>query len=121
MGNVSVSSSSLKDIPNDFRDLSFPAGTLLLSNRMPKEHQGVAASLVNTIVNYSISLALGIAGTVEGHVNHGGKDLLKGYRGAWYLGIGLAGMGLVIAVLYGLSDWRKSRKQSGTKDHEYSG
>jgi hypothetical protein len=82
---------------------------------MPKAHQGVAASLVNTIVNYSISLALGIAGTVEGHVNDGGRDVLKGYRGAWYLGIGFAGMGLLTAVLYCLSDWRKSRKQSGTK------
>jgi hypothetical protein len=41
---------------------------------------------------------------------------LKGYRGAWYLGLGFAGMGLVIAVLYGLSDWRKSRKQSGKRE-----
>jgi hypothetical protein len=115
VGNVSIVSTLPRDISDRSRDMSFPAGTLLLSNRMPKEHQGVAASLVNTIVNYSISLALGIAGTVEGHVNHGGKDVLKGYRGAWYLGIGLAGTGLVIAVLYGLSDWRRSRKQSGTK------
>jgi MFS family permease len=89
--------------------MSFPAGTLLLSNAMPKEHQGVAASLVNTIVNYSISIALGIAGTIEGHINDDGKDLLKGYRGAWYLGIGLAGSGILLSLLFGLDEWRKSR------------
>jgi hypothetical protein len=90
--------------------MSFPAATLLLSNAMPKEHQGVAASLVNTLVNYSISIALGIAGTIEGHVNDGGRDLLKGYRGAWYLGIGLSGSGAIIAVIFGLDTWRKSKR-----------
>ncbi|QDS68933.1 hypothetical protein FKW77_008432 [Venturia effusa] len=62
-------------------DMSFPAATLILSNAVSKEHQGIAASLVNTVVNYSISLGLGFAGTVEVHVNNGGmnqEDLLKG-------------------------------------------
>jgi hypothetical protein len=69
--------------------MSFPAATLILSNAVSKEHQGVAASLVNTVVNYSISLGLGFAGTVEVHVNNGGRtqqDLLRGYRGAFYMG-----------------------------------
>lgn len=39
-------------------DTSFPASSLILSNAVKKEHQGIAASLVNTVVNYSISLAL---------------------------------------------------------------
>ncbi|KAF4611339.1 hypothetical protein G7Y89_g15674 [Cudoniella acicularis] len=64
-------------------DMSFPAANLLLSNKMAREHQGVSASLVNTVINYSISLSLGIAGTVEGQINGGGNDVLKGYRGAW--------------------------------------
>ncbi|KAK6603060.1 Drug resistance protein YOR378W-like 3 [Botrytis cinerea] len=66
-------------------DMSFPAATILLSDSMHKDHQGLAASLVNTVVNYSISIGLGIAGTVEVQINNGGKnpkDLLKGYRGA---------------------------------------
>ncbi|KAK4159662.1 putative drug resistance protein [Cladorrhinum sp. PSN259] len=46
-------------------DMSNPAATILLSNSVSKEHQGIAASLVVTTVNYSISLALGIAGTIE--------------------------------------------------------
>ncbi|KIN07549.1 hypothetical protein OIDMADRAFT_99662 [Oidiodendron maius Zn] len=94
-------------------DMSYPAATLLLSNMMPKAHQGVAGSLVNTVINYSISIALGIAGTIEVQINNGGTDpgdLLKGYRSAWYLGIGLAGSGAICAVIFGIDTWRKSRK-----------
>lgn len=95
-------------------DMSFPAATLLLSNAVRKEHQGVAASLVNTVVNYSISLGLGFAGTVEVHVNHGGrtpKDLLHGYRGAWYMGMGLSGLGLFVSVVYLMRSYVLERKQ----------
>ena len=81
-------------------DMSFPAGTIILSNRVPKGHQGIAASLVNTVINYSISIGLGIAGTVESQVNKDGSDTLKGYRSAWYTGIGLSGMGIVLSTLY---------------------
>jgi|SRR5690242_7822312 len=84
-------------------DMSFPAGTLIMSNAVPKRHQGMAASLVNTVVNYSISIGVGIAGTVETHVNNGGlneEDELRGYRGAMYLGIGFGAMGIVTSVLF---------------------
>jgi MFS family permease len=57
-------------------DMSFPAATIILSRAMPRRHQGLAASLVNTFVNYSISIGLGFAGTVQGQVNDGGKDVL---------------------------------------------
>lgn len=88
-------------------DMSFPAATIILSNAVKKEHQGIAASLITTIVNYSISLGLGFAGTVEVHVNHGGRtpdDILDGYRGAWYVGIGFAGMGLFVSIVFLLKD-----------------
>jgi len=100
---------------NEFRDMSFPAGNLLLSNSMPKEHQGVSASLVNTVLNYSISLSLGFAGTIETHVNRGGSDILLGYRGAWYLGIGMTGAGTIIACFFGLHTWKKQRKELAEK------
>lgn len=97
--------------------MSFPSGTLILSNAMPRKHQGLAASLVSTTVNYSISIGLGFAGTVETYVNDGGKDVLKGYRGALYMGVGLAGSGVIISsayVLVGLirdqKDARRARK-----------
>ena len=103
-------------------DMSFPAATLILSNAVAKEHQGIAASLVNTVVNYSISLALGFAGTVEVHVNNGGhtpEDLLKGYRGAFYVGAGLAALGLGISAIYLAKDhWHeyRDRKQASKID-----
>ncbi|XXH00823.1 hypothetical protein Hte_007174 [Hypoxylon texense] len=85
-------------------DMSFPAGTIIMSQSLPKEHQGVAASLINTVVNYSVSLSLGFAGTVEMRVDHGGSsesdNVLRGYRGALYLAIGLAGLGLATSLVF---------------------
>lgn len=90
--------------------MSFPSGTLILSNAMPRQHQGLAGSLVSTTVNYSISLGLGFAGTVDLHVNDGGSDVLKGYRGSLYMGIGLAGLGLVVSICFMLVTWRRYRR-----------
>lgn len=100
-------------------DMSFPAATLMLSDAVSKEHQGIAASLVNTIVNYSISLALGFAGTIESHVNHGGTtpaDILLGFRGAWYMGIGLSGFGLFLSLVFLAKGYRNDRKSDGNAE-----
>lgn len=85
------------------QDMSFPAATLIMSNAVAKRHQGMAASLVNTIVNYSISIGVGIAGTVEVHVNNGGhspRDELQGYRSAFYVGVALSALGVVTSMLF---------------------
>ena len=79
-------------------DMSFPSAIILLSGSVPKEHQGIAASLVLTVTNYSISLGLGIAGTVAKQIDPDGTNLLRQFRSGWYTSIGLAGMGVVIAV-----------------------
>lgn len=82
--------------------MSFPAASLIISNAIPREKQGVGMSLVNTVVNYSISIALGFAGTVEIRVTKGDPGpgaALRGYRSAWYLGTGLAGLGLCLSVV----------------------
>lgn len=89
--------------------LAFTAGQLLLAT-LPRQHQGLAASLVSTVVNYSISIGLGIAGTVESNINHGGIDTLKGYRGACYTGVGLAGLGVFLAACFMFVTWDRSRK-----------
>ncbi|KAL6407285.1 hypothetical protein AUP68_10115 [Ilyonectria robusta] len=93
-------------------DTSFPAATIIFSNAVSQEYQGMGASVVMTIVNYSISLGLGIAGTVETHVNHGGKtksDELLGYRGALWLGVGLAGLGLILSIIFVAKDKLKKK------------
>jgi MFS family permease len=99
-------------------DMSFPAATMILSDAVKKEHQGIAASLINTVVNYSISLGLGFAGTVEVHVNNGGKtpeDVLKGYQGALYVGIGLSVLGMAFSVMFLLKGLMKDRRERRRK------
>jgi hypothetical protein len=49
-----------------------------------REDQGISGSLISTVINHSISLGLGHAGTVEICVNSGGiteLQALKGYKG----------------------------------------
>jgi MFS family permease len=96
-------------------DMSFPAASVILSNHMGPEHQGLAMSLLNTVVNYSISIALGIAGTVEVQVvDHSiisQAELLKGYRAGFYAAVALSGSGL----LCGLFFFVKTMRQEGWK------
>jgi hypothetical protein len=56
---------------------------------VPKEARD-GCSPVNTVINYRISLGLAFASMVEVHVKNGGKDVLRGYRGAFYFTIILA-------------------------------
>ena len=81
-------------------DLSFASSGILISNAVTEEEQGVAGSFISTVVQYSIAIGLGIAATVEGHVNKGGQDIALGYRGAYWLGIGFAAVGFFIVVLF---------------------
>ncbi|OCK80445.1 hypothetical protein K432DRAFT_382204 [Lepidopterella palustris CBS 459.81] len=96
-------------------DMSFPAATVILSNHMPREHQGLAASLVNTIVNYSISIALGLAGTVEVYSNKDPKNVVHGIRCAYYTAIALSAFGVLLGALF----FMKSMVREGWKimDH----
>ncbi|KAH9890863.1 major facilitator superfamily-domain-containing protein [Xylariomycetidae sp. FL2044] len=97
-------------------DMSNPTATILISNSVGKEHQGIAASLVVTVVNYSISTALGFATTIEVHLNRDGADVLAGFRGAQYFGVGLSGLGIVIALAFLLTTFLRKNEvvvQSG--------
>lgn len=85
--------------------LSFPAAVTLLSSAMPAEHQGIAASLVATVINYSMSCGLGLAGTVDLHASEHGEDVLEGYRAAWYLGGGITILGLVVSMWFVWKSW----------------
>ncbi|KAI1208128.1 major facilitator superfamily MFS-1 [Annulohypoxylon truncatum] len=92
-------------------DTGFPATALALSNAAERKHQGTAASLVSTVMNYSISIGLGVARTVQSRVDIGGKSIgnkLTGYRAALYSALGLAGLGALICTMYLLKTlWRK--------------
>lgn len=96
-------------------DMSFPAASIILSDFLPASQQGAASSIVNTVVNYSIALGLGFAGVVETHVNDDGRNVLKGYRGAFYMGMGFAGAGVALALTNWVLHIRKSRRSLDTK------
>lgn len=101
--------------------MSFPAATVYLSNSIERAHQGVAASLVNTVVNYSISLGLGFASTVEVNVSNGEspEDVLRGYRGALYIAVGFAGLALATSILFlGHTYWIDDRKDESDRAEE---
>lgn len=87
-----------------------------MSNATPREHQGVAASLMNTVVNYSISIGLGLAGTAESQVNSTGLDILKGYHAAYYVGIGLAAVGWLVSLNFVFSSYRAKMKMGKESD-----
>ncbi|SJX62093.1 related to aminotriazole resistance protein [Sporisorium reilianum f. sp. reilianum] len=91
-------------------DMSFPAASIILSDLLPAHQQGTASSIVNTVVNYSIALGLGFAGVVQTHVNDGGANVLKGYRGAFYMGMGFAGAGVALAGVNWLLHLRQGRR-----------
>lgn len=92
-------------------DMSFPAASVILSNHMGMEHQGLAMSLLNTVVNYSISIALGIAGTVEvniaDHSVASRDEVLKGYRGGLYTAVALSCTGVCFGLVFFLTRLRR--------------
>ena len=105
-------------------NLSFPSATMLLSSALPKEKQGIAASLVSTMVNYCISCGLGVAGTIHRHVFEAAArrhnlqaefehhpplsatgvalnlTRMDSFRGPWTFACGLCGFGVLVAAVY---------------------
>ncbi|KAJ5574188.1 MFS transporter [Penicillium hispanicum] len=98
-------------------DLSFASSAILISNSVLPEEQGVAGSFISTVVQYSLALGLGIAATVEGHVNQSGHDVVLGYRGAWWLGMGFAAVAFFV-VVFCIRDLRFSKATQNKSEDE---
>jgi len=81
-------------------DLITTSAQIIASNTVPMKHQGVAGSLVGTLLSYSLSTGLGFVGTVEVNTSDNGKNPLKGYHSAAYLGVGLATTSLILSVVF---------------------
>lgn len=110
---------SLLIIPSGV-DMSFPATTIIMSNALPRDMQGIASSLVTTVVDYNISLELGFAATVEVYTNNGGttpNGILKGFKGAWHLAGDSAGLGSSSLVAYLVKELLQTLR-SGDVDEE---
>ena len=81
-------------------DLITTSAQIVASNTVPMKHQGVAGSLVGTLLSYGMSLGLGFAGTVEVNTFKNGTDLLRGYHSAAYLAVGLASTALALTIFF---------------------
>lgn len=81
-------------------DFLFAASQIIASNTVKKHQQGIAGSLIGTLVAYGQSTGIGFAGTVEAYTNNHGANIGDGYRHALYLGIGLAGLSIIIAICF---------------------
>lgn len=81
-------------------DLIVTSAQIITSNTVSMKHQGVAGSLVGTLLSYGMSTGLGIAGTVEVNTFDDGKDILKGYHCAAYLAVGLAVAALIMSMVF---------------------
>lgn len=82
-------------------NMSSPVAAVLVANSLPVEQQGIAGGLVFTTIFASVSASLGIAGTVVSNV---GGGVLGGYRGALYLAVGLAGLGILLGLVTTVCD-----------------
>ncbi|OAG03103.1 MFS general substrate transporter [Paraphaeosphaeria sporulosa] len=109
-------------------NLSYPAANMLLSSALPREKQGIAASLVSTMVNYSISCGLGVAGTIDRYVTQAAAKeagivhppplsdespelmaiRLIGFRASFWFAVAFSATGMAIAsVFIGVTEKRK--------------
>lgn len=59
-------------------DFIYTAAQIIASNSVKREQQGIADSLIGTIVTYGQSIGLGFAGTVEKYTTKGEHDLAQG-------------------------------------------
>ena len=81
-------------------DLITTSAQIIACNAVPVKHQGVAGSLVGTLLSYGLSTGLGFGGTVEVNTSENGSNLLKGYHSAAYLAVGMASTALILSVLF---------------------
>lgn len=81
-------------------DFIFTATQIIASNSVRRDQQGIAGSLMGTVLSYGLSTGLGFAGTVEAYTDDRGKNVLHGYRNALYLGIGMSGLATIIVLAF---------------------
>ncbi|KAK7414152.1 hypothetical protein QQX98_007014 [Neonectria punicea] len=78
--------------------MSIPATVAVLSRSLPQGYQGLAGALTGTTTDYALAVSLGMAGVVEKEILNKGATILEGYRAAQYLGLGLSGLSVILAL-----------------------
>ncbi|KAI0881358.1 MFS general substrate transporter [Annulohypoxylon maeteangense] len=80
-------------------DLTYTAAQIIASNSVSRKQQGVAGSLIGSLLLYGTSLGLGFASTVEAEVGKG-RDKVVGYRGALYFTVALCAASLILDICF---------------------
>ncbi|KAF4956797.1 hypothetical protein FGADI_3579 [Fusarium gaditjirri] len=81
-------------------DFLFTSAQIIASATVKREQQGIAGSLIGTVLSYGLATGLGFAGTVEYYTNDHGRDRVQGYRNGLYLGIGMTVVAMIIALAF---------------------
>ncbi|KAF1958013.1 MFS general substrate transporter [Byssothecium circinans] len=123
-------------------NLSYPAASILMSSALPKEQQGIAASLVSTLVNYSISCGLGFAGTIDRYTtehearkrgiigrpapisdrsDEAAEIRLVGFKAVLWFSVALGAVGMAIAGLFIIVVERRKRLKRAREGQESDG
>ena len=79
-------------------DFIFTAAAIIASNRVKRNEQGIAGSLIGTLQLYATSIGLGFAGLIEVHTNNHGRSPVRGYRSALFFGVGMAAVALAVSA-----------------------
>ncbi|KAI2627897.1 MFS general substrate transporter [Hypomontagnella submonticulosa] len=78
-------------------DLVYTAAQIIASNSVSRKQQGIAGSLIGSLLLYGTSLGLGFASTVESEVGET-HSMVAGYRGALYFAVGLCIASLILDI-----------------------
>ena len=81
-------------------DFIFTAAQIITSNSVQRKQQGIAGSLIGTLLTYGISTGIGFGGTVEVYTNDGGRNRVQGYKNALFLGTGFAAASCVLSLMF---------------------
>jgi MFS family permease len=90
-------------------DLVYTAAQIIASSSVQRKHQGTAASLISVLNLYGGSLGLGFAGTIESQLTRQGRSRILGFRSAFYFGIGISVVALIVDVLFIRSEKNKKK------------
>ncbi|KAI0845727.1 MFS general substrate transporter [Daldinia vernicosa] len=80
-------------------DLTYTAAQIIASNSVNRKQQGIAGSLIGSLLLYGTGLGLGFASTLESEVTsrHG---MVAGFRAALYFGVGLCVVALILDICF---------------------
>ncbi|KAI1085622.1 MFS general substrate transporter [Whalleya microplaca] len=81
-------------------DLVYTAAQIIASNSVSRKQQGVAGSLIGSLLLYGNSLGLGFASTVESEVAKKSQDTVTGYKAALWFAVGICIAALVIDLAF---------------------